>query len=506
MENNKLVILFSVCLFFLAFPVFAYDNITTHPKMTEEVIKLFNQTYPNLKLSAEEIASIKQGSADEDSGARSVKHFYDPVYNRGILGFETSKDWSNDTPAQGGFVIGPNNILAGTVTSYFSADSDYTWDRAVFDYVHGDKNRGLEALGHVVHLVEDATVPDHTRNDNHLPYLKNTSLDQTSPYEVYTTDPADLEGLANKLMTAGEKPVIYSSLGQYFDSLAEYSNSNFFSRDTTPDKSTEYNGPKIEKVDNEPCIDSEDGCFFVKENINGENIRLALETRALDKKTNEIIKTYSIMDKKRTILSDYWSHLSRQAVLNSAGVIKLFFDQVAQEKLTNALFDKNKSYAQRLADSLLGLVGSGSSSSTPSNPNDPSLKDSPSGKTDEDGPSDDPNLPNPPADVVHTEEAIDVWRVQGFHSRRGDFPSGTVTAFGSAGIELTEKETVFVRAVALEVTDTGQIVLDKADVGLLTEKGKQGFGQAVLSGFFVPLQLEGETHSLVGEVVFLADV
>ena len=36
----------------------------------------------------------------------------------------------------------------------------------------GDKAYGLEALGHVLHLLEDATVPDHTRNDPHPPFLE----------------------------------------------------------------------------------------------------------------------------------------------------------------------------------------------------------------------------------------------------------------------------------------------------------------------------------------------
>jgi len=365
MEASKYVIIFATC--FLALPIFAYNDQTTHPELTNEAVKLFNQNYYSLKISSVDLVQIKQGSIDEDVGIRALEHFYDPIYNRGLtvagLAKETSKGWSVDTRGQGGFVLGPNNYLAGTVTSYFSADSDYSWDRAVYEYVHGDKNRGLQTLGHVLHLIQDASVPDHTRNDQHLTYAKDITFglnDQDSLYERYTTDPEGIDQIANELISAEEKPIIYSNLGQYFDNLATYSNNNFFSRDTTPDKDKEYKSPVVVKENDVRMSDGK--IYIIGSDYDGR--LLVLVDRKINLDTGSFDIKYYINDVDYKILADYWSHLSKQAVLNSAGVIKLFFDEVEKEKRTGALAAKNKSLLARVVDATLAVVGLASKKAT----------------------------------------------------------------------------------------------------------------------------------------------
>lgn len=352
MENSKPIIFVLLLSLIFVPSAFAYDDKTTHPQLTEEAIQLFNQNYSDLEIAGEDLEKIKKGSTEEDSGSRPTKHFYDPIYNRGIAGFETSKLWSNDVQGQGGLLVG-NNLLAGSVQSYFSSDSDYTFDRAVYDYVHTNKDRGLEALGHVIHLVQDASVPDHTRNDNHLIYAKTLSFgifDETSPYEVFTTDPVGVEQIADNLIKVGQKPIIYSNLEDYFDNLARYSNGNFFSRDTILEK--DYQEPKISKI-------------IIQINKNGEkftlgydknNLPLTQVTSYIDRNGKKVDQ-YSLLDDDRLVFSSYWSLLSKQAVLNSAGVIKLFFDRVEEEKRTHALLDKNKSFLAKVWDGSLALVG-----------------------------------------------------------------------------------------------------------------------------------------------------
>jgi len=356
MVASKYVII-SLC--FIALPVFAYDDQTTHPELTNEAVKLFNQNYFSLKIGASDLAEIKRGSTDEDINPRALNHFYDPINKRGLSvggqSFESSKLWSNDTPEQGGNLV-TGNFMAGTVMSYFSGESDYTWDRAVYEYVHGDKKLGLQSLGHVLHLIEDASVPDHTRNDEHLTYAKYLSFGQDnedSPYEKYTTNPNGVDQIADGLISAGERPIIYSDLGQYFDNLATYSNNNFFSRDTTPDKGREYNKPVIVE---ETSIKLSDGKIYT---IGGDSTGrlLALVDRKINLEDGDFDTKYYINDVDYKILADYWSHLSKQAVLNSAGVIKLFFDEVAKEKQTGKLLAKNKSLLGRVVDATLAVVG-----------------------------------------------------------------------------------------------------------------------------------------------------
>lgn len=141
----------------------AYEPHTTHRALTKESISFFESFYEIDAFTNAEAEAIVNGGAREDSPTyRPLFHFYDPIYNRGVRGNTTSKTWAYDTELQTQF--DPAYLAqAGNLTqSKFSADSDFSWDRAVYEYVHGDKMRGLETLGHILHLVQDASVPAHT--------------------------------------------------------------------------------------------------------------------------------------------------------------------------------------------------------------------------------------------------------------------------------------------------------------------------------------------------------
>ena len=79
-------------------------------------------------------------------------------------------------------------------------------------------------MGHVLHLIEDASVPDHTRNDPHP---------GDSPYENWT-DKFKLDNKDPDLSArlTGKNSMQFSDLNSYFDGLAKYSNNNFYSKDT----------------------------------------------------------------------------------------------------------------------------------------------------------------------------------------------------------------------------------------------------------------------------------
>jgi len=81
-----------------------------------------------LSLSGEEKALLKTGSTGEDENPRYLMHFYDPVYNRGLvfLGKEwvSSKDWAEDTKAQARWDLA---MGLGATREYFSIGTDYTW-------------------------------------------------------------------------------------------------------------------------------------------------------------------------------------------------------------------------------------------------------------------------------------------------------------------------------------------------------------------------------------------
>lgn len=320
--------------------VFGYDDKTTHPALTQETIKFFNFSFPENKISNKDSELAIQGSIDEDADIRWLNHFYDPVHNRGfnVAGKEwmSSKEWAQNTKAQTGVL---DSAFAGTLKSYFSGEDDYSWDRAIYEYAWGDKKRGLGALGHMLHLLQDATVPDHTRNDPHPPILH-----LGSPYESWTKkfNPSTIN------ISINEKPILFPNLGNYFDKTAIYSNNNFFSKDTI--LISDYSNPTILEEKTELLSDEVSYRFGFKKDENGSSYKLIRIGREVGKTT----KVYSLKDVDNKILTDYWSHLSKQAVLHGAGVIKLFFDEVEKEKQTKILYNKNRSWLGKQIDKFQG--------------------------------------------------------------------------------------------------------------------------------------------------------
>lgn len=117
-----------------------------------------------------------------------MNHFYDPVYNRGleydsrtadplkprvVFGtWQKSKDWAQDSDNQTKLKYSP--VIATILSSWQSKTiqkylptSDFAWQKAIRYWVQGDKEMAMFSLGHILHLVEDVSVPDHARNDDH---------------------------------------------------------------------------------------------------------------------------------------------------------------------------------------------------------------------------------------------------------------------------------------------------------------------------------------------------
>ncbi len=353
MENGKYrIIIFNIVSAVLLLPVFCYGyaNETTHPALTNETVDVFDYHYPNLTLNDNERELVMEGSKEEDEPIyRPLNHFYDPVYNVGLLNMGiTAKNWSQNTRAQAGF---SNLAGVGLVKDLFSADSDYSWERAIYDYVYGDKNRALIALGHNLHLIQDMSVPPHVRNDQHL-----VGVDD-SPYEVFTKkfDTEAIKGLSDDLKN--EPIVLKDNLNDYFDYLASFTNANFFSKDTI--FGSVYSSPMSKFVVGNSLFHGSSE-IIVSTKLDGLRLNLVRVKKTFDRDLAENIYTYSISDDDNLILTDYWNILSKQAVLTGAGVIKLFFDDVAKEKQTMALYNENKSYLAKLTDKITGIFGGNS--------------------------------------------------------------------------------------------------------------------------------------------------
>jgi hypothetical protein len=235
-------------------------------------------------------------------------------------------------------------IESGRISD-ISTETDFTWHRAVDFYVNGEKEKAFFLLGHILHLVEDASVPDHTRNDTHT---------NDSPYERWTAqfslsnrDP----GLATRLF--GKNPIQLNQLDMYFDDLAAYSNNNFYSVGTVGLQSG-YKSPEPDYFSN--CGDYMCG---IKSDELG-NYKVIVKTKeGLLNSIYSSKNTTSIFFEKAggdIVIKDYWSRLSTKAVQYSAGVIDLFIKE-AEVKINDPNFKKQEEQKSFIASIKYGAQG-----------------------------------------------------------------------------------------------------------------------------------------------------
>lgn len=339
--RKKILTLGSIILGVLLYSqhLFAYDETIIHPSLTIEAAKLYNLNFEE-KLTNQEIDWIRQGSIDEDDvdyltlRARSSNHFYDPVNKTGwtntmtleILG-EPSPVWAHDSVKQSIFPRG-----------------DYTWERAIYDYVNGDKKHAYEGLGHILHLIEDKTVPAHTRNDFHLsPTIAGYDMGEREPFEDWTRNNARVGNIkfdfSQNLFQESKKPIIFDNLNQYFENVALYTNTGFFSQDTV----NKYSKPlilfeKAEKTDEGKTISYAYGVDEYYQNFRLAKIDSYSDTKLYIVNTNDIEGTEKVN-------SDYWSRLAPKSILAGAGIIKLFKDEVKKASQNPVAVQKPDTFA-----------------------------------------------------------------------------------------------------------------------------------------------------------------
>lgn len=183
---------------------------------------------------------------------------------------------------------------------------EYTEDERNLNFIYS-----LRALGQTMHLLQDMSVPLHTRNDVHIfPIGKMEDYKTFWNYETYTlknvqylnytakvpdkillndpipdpsySDISPVSGLFDRNQYDGQtEPKDNELLG-----LSEYSNANFFTGDTMWDDEYNYPYPSKEQtnyddnwwdIDNVEEIDAEDGqidnrIYITKEHTNEDNI------------------------------------------------------------------------------------------------------------------------------------------------------------------------------------------------------------------------------------------
>ena len=329
MENPRTLALVVALAVLYPGAVFAYGR-DTHKGLADATLQAYEQLR-GTTFSAEEKAALIQGTWDEDDDWRFMRHFYDPVNNKGLFGeYVASKYWAQDTEGQGNYNCFTAWLCNGDHIKYsdafFSSPTDFSWDRAIYEYAWGNKVKGAGAVGHALHLIQDATVPAHVRDDAH-PSKWGVDI-QADPYEKYSEryTQGSVPAPTNLL------PPEYGGIGHVFDEVASYTNLNFFSSDTMD----AYTSPAKKDL-------LYDSGYAVNTKI---NVRIASARQFFNKRTGSITTEVFLEKSNDTVQSDYWRALSKKAIESGVGVIDLFFREVEKEKKTGVLKARNVSAAE----------------------------------------------------------------------------------------------------------------------------------------------------------------
>ncbi len=336
MENRKYVVLltFIAGLFIFQAAIARGYATDTHQFLTETSARLYNNTYTNEQVDQALIPFLLDGARREDDAPRWMNHFYDPIHETGLtynaaidpwinLGnWQSAKLWAQDSANQTKLKYTPAiaSILSffetGTIQKFLPT-SDFTWNKALAYWVQGDKEMAMFTLGHVIHLLQDTSVPDHTRNDPHP---------GDSPYENYTAQFTPHHPDVNTYANAQQKGIVtLTNINDYFKGLATYSNNNFYSKNTIglqsgyslpqPDSYSKSNNGREYEIGT-----NSDGDYRLVMSLSNKGSLILGNTKAL-----------TIDD--AGIQNDYWNLLSTKATQYSAGLIHAFIQEAhAKEK------------------------------------------------------------------------------------------------------------------------------------------------------------------------------
>jgi hypothetical protein len=181
------------------------------------------------------IGWIREGAVREDGEAacdtRVANHFYNPLNNSGLVYRTTgypSPDWALEDRAD----------FSLQKSSYHDA-RDFFWIGLTAD---NDVNRQtfiaatFRSIGQIIHLIQDAAQPQHTRNDPHAGVACMASLGLFGPASVYEKY-VDNMARAEVLKFSGYPVVQAAQPRHYWDTefgegIAEFTNRNFISTGT----------------------------------------------------------------------------------------------------------------------------------------------------------------------------------------------------------------------------------------------------------------------------------
>lgn len=282
-----------------------------HPWLALRAIELFEYTYPAKNLSNDQKKAIILGAIEEDFDIEDTS---------------TDLGWSNVTTST---ILDDSTLQSERCTNHFMGKDENGvekglggWPSAGYWAFQDERNLtrysvalslakngqldGWRFLGHVLHLLQDMSVPAHVRNDGHATIFGMNAdnyefeLEEINIIGYYALIP-DYLGTPKNTVTPQD----------LFRSLADYTRNNYFSDNTI------LKDPKPPESNIIPCLD--DSNYI----CNGGTDIMAYKG-ALYKLTGDE-ELYQINDK---VVESMFRNLGIKAIEYGAGLINLFYDAV----------------------------------------------------------------------------------------------------------------------------------------------------------------------------------
>lgn len=378
----KKLFIFFVCFLLIPTLIFAFDDEDTHPRITKLAL-----TNPNLDLVIKNNLGIPEGikkslknmdtgetysifdwvwrgsRAEDTPPCRASNHFHNPL-------LPCSESYMSDDTTSLGLAI---RIYCGTTGwPYADRKSAVTWAKgngmgwsnartyfytALTSESNTDREtnfaKTFQALGQVIHLLQDMAVPSHVRNDftSHLIFgginstnYKDVSKWYIQPFEFYIKNKPYLITSAS---SAASPSFLNAKLTNYWDTdqytkntnpsiltnpgLAEYTNSNFLSEETifkgSLDSAHSFPYPAWSSVmEYDEVIDPVKGTVrtYLKKTKDGETINHLAAGKWFYKYLPSLLKNSGLkLDEQ--VYDDYAALLIPRAVGYSAGLLNYFF-------------------------------------------------------------------------------------------------------------------------------------------------------------------------------------
>ncbi len=292
---------------------------------------------------------IADAGKSEDAGWRFLNHFHNPLKPWPVAGLNAAVP----------FIHGQSSLLWAQRAA---GDSEQGWSwhdardsfyQALTAVGKTEREQALantfRAVGQVMHLIEDASVPAHVRNDAHPPVISGyhyetwakTHQDElnTSPLlpAIDLTDAfldeefVPIYKLFDSDQYTGDNPAVTDSLSA---GIAEYTNAHFFSDDTmfaedlAPEDQHYFRHPSKASVDPIPWVDPLDDQQYLAEAREGGIQHVVLVSWLYRYRLvyfPEITKFLPVTIKDDLVFQEQAQHLVPRAVGYAAEALDYFF-------------------------------------------------------------------------------------------------------------------------------------------------------------------------------------